>query len=103
MTYLSTTDLLAAAPAAAARPDAIENKLLDTAEWLANASRYGWRPVYAIQGTGHGDAKRARPEDGRHLVIVAGLAETAVALLNSHTKDRRSRLASPPGAHLCDG
>lgn len=93
MTYLSNADLLAAAPATAPRADAAENKLLDTAQWLANASRYGWRPVYAIQGSSHGDAKRARPEDGRHLVVVAGLAATACVLLNSHTKDRRSRLA----------
>lgn len=93
MTYLSTTDLLAAAPAAAARPDAIENKLLDTAKWLADEQRYGRRPVYAIQGTGHGDAKVARPEDGRHLIITAGDVPTSSLLLNSHTKDRRSRVA----------
>lgn len=93
MTYLSNADLLAAAPATAPRADAAENKLLDTAQWLANQNRYGWRPVYAIQGSSHGDAKRARPEDGRHLVVVTGLAETACILLNSHTKDRRSRLA----------
>ena len=93
MTYLSTDDLLAAAPAAAARPDAIENKLLDTAQWLADQRGDGWRPVYAIQGTGHGDAKVARPEDGRHLVVVAGDAGAASLLLNSHTKDRRSRVA----------
>ena len=94
MTYLSTADLLAAAPAAAARPDAIENKLLDTAKWLADEQRlYDRRPVYAIQGTGHGDAKVARPEDGRHLVITAGDVPTSSLLLNSHTKDRRSRVA----------
>ena len=94
MTYLSTADLLAAAPAAAARPDAIENKLLDTAKWLADQQGDGWWPVYAIQGTGHGDAKVARPEDGRHLVVVAYEdSREASFLLNSHTKDRRSRVA----------
>ena len=48
--------------------------------------------MYAIQGTGHGDAKVARPEDGRHLVVVQGDGGTGI-LLNSHTKDRRSRVA----------
>jgi hypothetical protein len=95
MTYLSNADLLAAAPATAPRADAAENKLLDTAEWLADEYRdHGRRPVFAIQGSSHGDAKRARAEDGRHLVVaVAPGIRPASFLLNSHTKDRRSRVA----------
>lgn len=94
MTYLTTTELLAAAPAAAPRADAAENKLLDTAQWLADEHRYSRWAVYAIQGSSHGDAKRARPEDGRHLVVTVGDGAEARVLLNSHTKDRRAYVAT---------
>jgi len=90
MTYLTKAQLLAAAPATAPRTDAETGKLLDTSEWIRIMRSRGMQPVFAIQGTPHGDAKEARPEDGRHLVVITdGSANKAFMLLNSHTKDRR--------------
>lgn len=93
MTHLTKAQLLAAAPATAPRTDAESGKLLDTSEWVRIMRSRGMQPVYAIQGTPHGDAEEARPEDGRHLVVITdGTANKAFALLNSHTKDRRCLL-----------
>lgn len=90
MTYLTKAQLLAAAPATAPRTDAASAKLLDTSEWVRAMRTLGMLPVFAVQGTPHGDATEARPEDGRHLVVITdGSANKAFALLNSHTKDRR--------------
>ena len=90
MTHLTKAQLLAAAPATAPRTDAESAKLLDTSEWIRIMRSRGMQPVFAIQGTPHGDAKEARPEDGRHLVVITdGSANKAFMLLNSHTKDRR--------------
>ena len=90
MTYLTKAQLLAAAPATAPRTDAETGKLLDTSEWVRIMRSRGMQPVFAIQGTPHGDAEEARPEDGRHLVVITdGSANKAFMLLNSHTKDRR--------------
>ena len=90
MTHLTKAQLLAAAPAAAPRTDAETGKLLDTSEWIRTMRTRGMQPVFAIQGTPHGDATEARPEDGRHLVVITdGSVNKAFMLLNSHTKDRR--------------
>ena len=90
MTYLTKAQLLAAAPATAPRTDAETGKLLDTSEWVRAMRPLGMLPVFAVQGTPHGDATEARPEDGRHLVVITdGSANKAFMLLNSHTKDRR--------------
>jgi len=96
MTHLTKAQLLAAAPATAPRTDAESGKLLDTFEWVRAMRPLGMLPVFAVQGTPHGDATEARPEDGRHLVVVSRDIDIAVTpahfLLNSHTKDRRSLL-----------
>ena len=91
MTYLTKAQLLAAAPATAPRTDAASAKLLDTSDWIRVMRSRGMQPVFAIQGTPHGDATEARPEDGRHLVVITdgSACLAAFALLNSHTKDRR--------------
>jgi len=92
METLSPYQLTRAAPAAAGRRDATKNKLLDTPVFARAVATYDFQPVFATQAATHVDAKIARKNDGRHLVVFARPTGGALILVNSHTKDRKVRL-----------
>ena len=93
MEYLTPKALLLSAPAAAKLSDKSDG-LLDTNEFLKfMLQQHGQRPVLAVQGTGHSDAK-IKPQHGRHLIVTAGVGGSATALLNSHTVHRKAWMAT---------
>lgn len=92
MEYLTPHELRKAAPAAKHLPRSSET-LVDTADFIKHVDLLGFRPVFATQGTPHGDsARKGDPAHGRHLVICAKPAGEAVFLLNSHTVARKAWL-----------
>ena len=93
MEYLTHNALLKSAPAAA-KLISKDDGLLDTDAFLRFMLRqHGQKPVLAVQGTGHSDAK-IKPQHGRHLVVVADSGGNATALLNSHTVHRKAWMAT---------
>ena len=93
MEYLTHNALLKSAPAAAKLSGA-DDGLLDTDAFLKfMLRRHGQKPVLAVQGTGHSDAK-IKPQHGRHLIVVADSGGNATALLNSHTVHRKAWMAT---------
>jgi hypothetical protein len=94
MDNLSINRVSQEAPAAAPRRNAVDDGLIDTALFLRFVkTNYEMIPVVAVQGSGHRDAgRRAKPENGRHLVVAAGRSGLAAVLLNSHFKDRRAHI-----------
>lgn len=93
MEYLTHKALLMSAPAAATL-NGKDDGLLDTDEFLKFMLRkHNQRPVLAVQGTGHSDAK-IKPQHGRHLIVTAGVGGSATALLNSHTVHRKAWMAT---------
>jgi hypothetical protein len=93
MEYLTHNALLKSAPAAA-KLTGKDDGLLDTDAFLKfMLQRHGQKPVLAVQGTGHSDAK-IKPQHGRHLIVTAGVGGFATALLNSHTVHRKAWMAT---------
>lgn len=91
MTSLTLNKLGKKAPAAAKRPRAKDEKLLDTHAFLRHVrAAYDMTEIgVAVQGTRHEDSKKAKARDGRHLVAASRSDGLAFFLLNSHFKDRR--------------
>lgn len=93
MEYLTPKALLMGAPAAA-KLSGKDDGLLDTDAFLKfMLRRHGQRPVLAVQGTGHSDAK-IKPQHGRHLIVTADSGGNATAILNSHTVHRKAWMAT---------
>lgn len=93
MKHLSLDEVIALAPAAAPRRNWETDGLLNTPDVLIDLRFAGFRPVFAMQGTAHSDANVAKERDGRHIVVCASRNNDALAVVNSHTKDRRAFLA----------
>ncbi len=86
------SSLLNAIPAATRVPDYIERRVLDTSQFVGSMRCRGFRLVYGTQVTPHIDAQMPAG-DAQHLVILERIGyPTALALLNSHDKNRRARL-----------
>ncbi len=92
MEYLTPSLLKQAAPAAQKLGDT-SGTLIDTAAFLRNVEKRGFKPIFAAQGTPHGDSQHGANK-GRHLVVVADKAGNAIALLNSHTVHRKAWLGA---------
>jgi hypothetical protein len=89
MQYLTPAQLAKQAPATQ-RLREKSLTLLDTAVFLRRVEHErGFLPVFAAQGTAHGDAHYG-PTKGRHLVVAADRRGNALALLNSHTVHRKA-------------
>lgn len=85
------SSLLNTIPAATRRvPDPIRRRVIDTAQFVAVMRRQGFRLLDAKQVTPHADA-RIPVEDGQHMVVLVQ-GWKALALLNSHDKNRRARV-----------
>lgn len=95
MNYLTPSQLTRLAPAATQKIDSGTSNLIDTAAFLrfVEADR-GYKPMVAIQGTPHVDAKTGAGSHGKHLVGAASNNGNAIFLLNSHTVRRRAWIAS---------
>ncbi len=92
MKYLTPSLLKQSAPAAQKLGDT-SGTLIDTAAFLRNVEKRGFKPIFAAQGTPHGDSQHGANK-GRHLVVVADKAGNAIALLNSHTVHRKAWLGA---------
>lgn len=84
MDILTLKDIARIAPGAARRANATKDHLLCTHAFLEGVSAQ-YKPVFAMQGTTHGDSSTV-PRDGRHLVVASRPDGVALALLNSHCK-----------------
>lgn len=97
MNYLSSSELIEAAPAT--RPMVkVKDGLIDTASFIRYVrKRLDHRPVLAVQGKPHdekGVDKKKRLMQGRHFVVMADQRGQATILLNSHLVRRKAWLAA---------
>jgi hypothetical protein len=91
MQYLSPSEIKKIAPAITRLPSRDEN-LVDTTAFLRHIYEDGYRPIIAIQGTPHADAKSQ--SRGRHLAVAANRSGEVIAILNSHTVWRKAWLGA---------
>ena len=94
MENISIRAVTARAPAARSRRNAKGLGIINTADVLKYVEETrGMLPVLAVQGTPHVDAgDDAPPENCRHLVVAANANGIAFAMVNDHSKDRRTHM-----------
>lgn len=91
MQYLTPSQIKKIAPAITRLP-VVEDNLIDTTTFLQHVETLGYRPIAAIQGTPHSDARSE--SRGRHLALAANRRGDVIAILNSHTVWRRAWLGA---------
>ncbi|MFA5901741.1 MAG: hypothetical protein WC829_21800 [Hyphomicrobium sp.] len=96
MKFLTPSQILKQASGARRLTSAEEAEgLFDTQAFIRLADElYGMKPVMAVQGTPHKDARAGELSQSKHLIGVAKPGGATILLLNSHTPRRRTWIAN---------